>query len=104
MVKIIGHIYKVQGITCEITDYNWTSTGKYCIGNSSDDSVTQLIHSLHFFLINSVFYKPLEENLYESDLENEGGQIVGEHCIDGVPPHFFIVFMPFCSESFLIIG
>jgi len=36
-------------------------TGKHFIGNalcSPDDFVTQLIHILHFFTVNNVFYKP----------------------------------------------
>jgi hypothetical protein len=41
-----------------------SGTGKHFIGytlSSSDDSVMQLIHILHFFTINNVFYKLLEE-------------------------------------------
>jgi hypothetical protein len=47
--------------------------GRHFIGNipcSSDDSVMELIYVLHFFMIN-IFYKPQEENLEESNLENE---------------------------------
>jgi hypothetical protein len=46
--------------TCSLSP----GTGKNFIGNalcSSDDSVTQLSHILHFFTINTVFYKPTEE-------------------------------------------
>lgn len=31
---------------------------------SADDSVTQLIHILHFLMINSIFYKPPEEKIH----------------------------------------
>jgi hypothetical protein len=44
---------------------------KYFIGNAfcrSDDSVTHLIHILHRFTINSVFYKPSEGKLHRSEI------------------------------------
>jgi hypothetical protein len=51
-------------------------TGKHFTGKplcSSDDSVMQLLHILHFCVISSVFYKPPEEiNPEESILENDG--------------------------------
>jgi hypothetical protein len=49
-------------------------TDRYLIGNTlcnSDDSVTQLIHILHFFTTNNIFYKPLRRHPEESNLENE---------------------------------
>jgi hypothetical protein len=42
----------------------WPGTDKHFIGNAlccSDGSVTQLLHSLHFFTINNVFQKKLEK-------------------------------------------
>jgi hypothetical protein len=39
-------------------------TGKHFIGNAlcrSDDSVTNFIYILHFFMINNAFYKPPKE-------------------------------------------
>jgi hypothetical protein len=45
-------------------------TGMRLIGNafcSSDDSVTQLIHILHFFTINIVFYNTLKSKSGELD-------------------------------------
>jgi hypothetical protein len=45
--------------------------GKHFIGNilcTSDNSVTQLIHILHFSTINNVFYKLPEEKILRSQI------------------------------------
>jgi midasin (ATPase involved in ribosome maturation) len=53
----------------------WTGTGKRFIGKalcSSDGSVTQLIHILHFVSINFTFTNPQKKNSDVSNLENGG--------------------------------
>jgi hypothetical protein len=63
----------ISGTTHIKTIFSFSpGTGKHFIGNAlchSDDSVTQLIHILHFFTIN-VFNKPAEK-ADETNLENE---------------------------------
>jgi hypothetical protein len=52
-----------------VTENHFTGNA-FC---SSDDSITKLIHVLHIFTINIVFYiRPREKNPEESNLENEG--------------------------------
>jgi hypothetical protein len=52
--------------------------GKYFIGHAlcnSDDSVMQLVHILHFFMINSFLFKPSEKkHPEESNLEKKGAR------------------------------
>jgi hypothetical protein len=58
----------------------WTGTDKHFIGNalcSSDDSDTQLIHILLFFIINNIFYRSSEEKIQRSQ-ENEGARMTGD--------------------------
>jgi hypothetical protein len=53
----------------------WTSIGKHFIGNagcSSDDSLTKLIHILHFCIINNIPCKPQKKTLKMLNLVNEG--------------------------------
>jgi len=54
----------VSGTTHIKTIFSFSpGTEKHFTGNalcSSDDSVTQLIHNLHFFTLNSVLYKTLQ--------------------------------------------
>jgi hypothetical protein len=53
---------------------------KHFIGHAlcgSDDSVMQLYHVLHFFMINSVFYKPhvLNQAPHHEDITGGGGEV-----------------------------
>jgi hypothetical protein len=67
----------ISGMIHIKTIFIFTSgTDKHFICNavcSCDDPVTELIHILHFFKINSIFYKPPEEkNPEESNLKGKG--------------------------------